>query len=291
MASKNKPYEQFGPYILFKKLESDALSELWRAARVENGQLGDLVALRRFTGGNRDAISASAMNAKSIVGGLTGTSFAKHQTIDVINNTPFIAHDYSGGRSLRHIVDRARGGNGITPNPIPIDQAIAIAEKVALSLATTADLRVGGGDRLTHGALIPQFVWITDDGGIRVAGQQRGAGIIASLKDARVASDIGRYFAPEYQSSGQATKSSEMYSMGAMLYLLVTGAEPPDGLTASACASAVRGAKTMTGGAMPDDIRTIIEKSLSLDAAPRYGSMGDMKQAISALATGGKYSA
>src|SRR6185295_2217525 len=116
MASKNKPYEQFGPYILFKKLESDALSELWRAARVENGQLGDLYAVRRFTGGNRDAIGASAANAKGIVGSLTGTSFAKRQTIDVINNIPFIAHDYAGGRSLRHIVDRARGGNGITPN-------------------------------------------------------------------------------------------------------------------------------------------------------------------------------
>ena len=47
----------------------------------------------------------------------------------------------------------------------------------------------------------------------------------------------------------------------------------------------------MTGAPVPDDIRAIIEKSLSLDAAPRYGSMGDMKQAISALATSGKYSA
>src|SRR5438105_2889022 len=290
MAPKNKPYEQFGPYILFKKLESDALSELWRAARVENGQLGGLFALRRFTGGNREALAASATTAKSIATGLSGTSFAKNQTLDVINGTPFIAHEYSGGRSLRHIVDRARGGNGLTPNPIPIDQAIVIAEKVALSLATTADLRFGG-DRLTHGALIPQFVWITDDGEIRVAGQQLGAGMIASLKDARVASEIGRYFAPEYQSSGQPTKSSEVYSMGAMLYLLVTGAEPPDGMTASAFTNAVHAAKTTTGAPMPDDIRAIIDKSLTLDAAPRYGSMGDMKQAISALATGGKYSA
>jgi len=290
MAAKNKPYEQFGPYILFKKLESDALSELWRAAQIENGQLGSLVALRRFTGGNREALAASAANARNIVGNLTGTTFAKHQVIDVINGTPFIAHEYSGGRSLRHIVNRARGGNGITPNPIPIDQAIVIAEKVALSLATTADLRFGS-ERLCHGALIPQFVWITDDGEIRVAGQQLGAGMMASLKDARVASEIGRYFAPEYQSSGQTTKSAEVYSMGAMLYFLVTGAEPPDGLTASAFTQAVKAAKTMVGAPVPDDIRVIIEKSLSIDAAPRYGSIADMKQAISALATSGKYSA
>ena len=75
------------------------------------------------------------------------------------------------------------------------------------------------------------------------------------------------------------------------MYLLVTGAEPPDGMTASAFTNAVHAAKTTTGAPMPDDIRAIIDKSLTLDAAPRYGSMGDMKQAISALATGGKYSA
>ena len=290
MAAKNKPYEQFGSYILFKKLESDALSELWRAARIENGQLGPLVALRRFTGGNREALATAAQHAKNVVSGLSGTSFAKSQVVDVINGTPFVAHEYSGGRSLRHIVDRARGGNGITPNPIPLDQAVAIAEKVALSLATTSDLRFGS-DRLTHGALIPQFVWITDDGEIRVAAQQLGAGIIASLKDAKVTADIGRYFAPEYQSSGQPTKSSEVYSMGALLFLMVTGTEPPDGLTASAFGNTIRAAKTMTGAPLPDDIRTIIDKSLSIDAAPRYGSMGDMKQAISSLANSGKYSA
>jgi len=121
MAARNKPYEQFGEYILFKKLESDSLSELWRAARIENGQLGSLVALRRFTGGNRDAIAQSASNAKHIIGSLTGTTFAKNQIIDVINGVPFIAHEYAGGRSLRHIVERARGGAGVTPNPIPID--------------------------------------------------------------------------------------------------------------------------------------------------------------------------
>ena len=290
MAARNKPYEQFGEYILFKKLESDSLSELWRAARIENGQLGSLVALRRFTGGNRDAIAQSAANAKHIIGSLTGTTFAKNQIIDVINGVPFIAHEYAGGRSLRHIVERARGGAGVTPNPIPIDQAIVVAEKVALSLATTSDLRLGN-ERLVHGALIPQFIWISDDGEIRVSGQQLGAGMHASLRDAKVATELSRYFAPEYQMSGQPTKSSEVYSMGAMLFLLVTGVEPPDAMNASAYMSAIRAAKTMTGGPVPDDIRIILDKSLTIDAGFRYGSAGDMKTAISALAHGGKYSA
>ena len=291
MAAKNKPYEQFGQYILFKKLETDSLGELWRAARIENGQLGTIVALRRLTGGDRAALAAAAGDARDLVPHLTGVSFAKHQALDVVNDVAFMAQDYEGGRSLRYIVNRARGGQGVTPNPIPLDQAIGIAEKVALSLATTAELRNSAGARLSHGALIPQFIWIDDGGEIRVGGQQLGKGIIASFKDAKVSSEIGRYFPPEYRSSGESSKTTDVFSMGAILYLLVTGVEPPDAVTSSAFAQTVGAARTAAGSPLPDDIRAILTKSLDPDPNGRYASMGDMKQAIAALAASGKYSA
>jgi TonB family protein len=287
MAAKNKPYEQFGPFVLFRKLESDSLSELWRAARIDGSSPENLVALRRFTGGNREAMNAAVAASKEIVPQLNGTSFVKHQVVDSVDGVPFLAHDYAGGRSLRHIVDRARGASGISPNPIPLDQAIVVAEKVALSLATAEEMRLDG-HRLTHGALLPQFVWITDDGEIRVAGHGLGSGLVASL---RSAPELARYVAPEMQQSGSATKSSEVFSMGALLFLLITGAEPPDAMTTSAFAQSLRAAKTFGGHDMPADIRAILDKSLTLDPSARYASMGDMKQAISALANSGNYSA
>ncbi|HYO76355.1 MAG TPA: hypothetical protein VE010_07825, partial [Thermoanaerobaculia bacterium] len=291
MATRNKPYDQFGPFILFKKLEADAHGDLWRAGRIEGGQLGSTVALRRMTGGVREAVIANAEAAAQILPKINGTSFVRDQQAGVIDHVPYLAWDYAGGRSVRHIIDRARGGKDVQPNPLPLDQAIVIAEKVALSLATMAELRDTSGGRLFHGALIPQFIWISDDGEIRVAGQQLGGGLIASLRDPNVSSDIGRYFSPEYRTSGQVQKHTDVYSMGAVLFLLVTGQEPPDAATASAFGSAVRAAKTMNGSPIPDDIRGVLDKSFNLDPAMRYASIGDMKQAISALANSGKYSA
>ena len=290
MPSRTRPYEQFGNYILLKKLESDPLSELWRAVRIDDRHLGPLVALRRFTGGDRQALANAAADARAVVPMLNGTSFAKDQTIDVADGVAFVAHEYNGGRSLRHIIDRAHGGSGVTPNPVPIDQAIHIAEKVALSLVTLADLRYGG-NRLAHGALMPQFIWIEEEGEIRVSGQQLGRGLIASLKDAKVAAAISRYFSPEYAHSGEPTQTSEVFAMGAILFLLVTGHEPPDAVHVSAFSQHVRGTKMMTGEPIPDDIRTLLEKSLAIDPARRFASVGDMKQALSALAHSGKYSA
>src|SRR6266849_2870764 len=290
MASRNRPYEQFGPYILFKKLESDALTELWRAARIDGDALSSTVAVHRFHLGNRESLVAAATAAHEAASMLTGTSFVKAQTIDVIGNTPFIAHEYAGGRSLHHIVERARGGAGITPNPIPIDQAIVIAEKVALSLATMADLRYAG-DRMTHGALIPQFVWISDDGDIRVCGQLLGSGIVSSLREPKIGAEIGRYFSPEYQSTGIPSQASEIYALGAILYLVVTGQEPPDPLSGSAFNMTIRSARMMTGAGIPGDIHAIIDKSLAIDRGARYATVADMKKDLSALAHGGKYTA
>lgn len=291
MAARNKPYDQFGPFILFKKLETDALGDLWRAGRIEGGQLGPTVALRRLSGGSRDAVSANVQSIGPMLASITGASFVRDQQAGVAEGVPFLAWDYAGGRSLRHIIDRARGSKDVQPNPLPLDQAIVIAERVALSLATMGDLRDSNGARLSHGALIPHFIWITDDGEIRVAGQQLGTALISSLGDAKVTTDVARYFSPEYRSSAQVQKNTDVYSMGAILFLLVTGQEPPDAATASAFVSAVRAAKTMTGAPVPDDIRVILDKSFNIDPSMRYPSMTEMKQALSALANDGKYSA
>ncbi|HYI07997.1 MAG TPA: TonB family protein [Thermoanaerobaculia bacterium] len=291
MAARNKPYDQFGPYILFKKLETDALGEMWRAGRIENGQVGATVALRRLSGGNREAVNANVQSIAPMLPSITGASFVRDQRAGVIDGVPFLGWEYAGGRSLRHIIDRGRGGKDVQPNPLPIDQAIVIAEKVALSLATMGDLRDSTGTRLSHGALVPHFIWISDDGEIRVAGQQLGAALMSSLSDTKVTADIGRYFSPEYRATGQVQKNTDVYSMGAILFLLVTGQEPPDAATASAFVAAVRAAKTLTGAPVPDDIRVILDKSFNIDPSMRYPSMTEMKQALSTLANTGKYSA
>jgi TonB family protein len=289
MAARNKPYDSFGPYILFKKLETDSLGELWRAGRLDGGQLGATVALRRFAGGDRDALNAAVTAASGALPKLGGASFVRDQVAGVEGMTPFLAWDYAGGRSLRYVIDRGRGGKDTQPNPLPIDQAMVIAEKIALSLATMNDLRDSAGTRLSHGALLPQFIWISDDGEIRVAGQLLGTGISASLADPKVAAEVGRYFPPEQRGSSQ--KGSDVYSMGAILFLLITGHEPPDAATASAFMAAVRAARTPLGEPIPDDLRVVLDKSFNLDPSMRYPSMTEMKQAISTLAHGGRYSA
>src|ERR1051325_349030 len=124
MASKSRPYEQFGSFILFKRLETDALGDLWRAGKIDGGQLAGPVAPRRLSGGNREAIAQSAAEAREIVPALSGTSFARAQAIDVVDGVPCISYEYAGGRPPRNIVHRARGGQNQIPKAVSTEQRL-----------------------------------------------------------------------------------------------------------------------------------------------------------------------
>lgn len=285
MAGKGKPYELFGSYLLFKKLESDALSDSWRAGEIVDGAIQNTVVVRRFTGGDPQAMRQAAEHARAVVSGASGTTILRGQKIGFVGGVPYLAHEYPGGRSLRTIVDKGRAAN----HPLPIDQALAIVEKLAISVETLSNMRYQGA-KVTHGALIPQFVWVNDEGEIRTAGQQFGRGIVASLRQPEVGKELSGYFAPEVKMSDGA-KSSDVYSLGAILYLLLTGQEPPDSTVAAVVGQAIQKA-TLAGRdePIPADIRPILEKSLHVDPAQRYAGATDLRQALDKLLNAGEYS-
>ncbi|HVT02758.1 MAG TPA: TonB family protein [Thermoanaerobaculia bacterium] len=291
MATKvrSKPFDRFGRFILFKKLDTHALGEMWRAGTIEDNGLGPVVALHRLSGGDRNSMREAAEGAGKIVPQITIGTSVKNQTITIVEDTPTIVHEYAGGRTLRHIIERARGSATSHAQPISTEQALSIAEKVASSVEGLNNLKIGGG-RLNHGAILPHFIWVTDDGDVRTAGQQLGKGIAASIpRGGPAAAELGPYIAPEIRESGEATKASDIYSLGAILFLCLTNQEPPDP-SAGGIDSALSNAVLAQGAEpIPPEIRTILHKSMVLNPAERYGSAGDFRQALSQLLSGGTY--
>jgi TonB family protein len=285
MVTKAKPYERFGSFVLFKLLDRDPLGEQWRAGVIEGDRLGAVVALRRFTGPGRAEIASAAAQAREVIGVVTGTTVVRSQRIDVGGQTPFLLHEYAGGRSLRYVMKKA-----LEPGapPLPIDQAIAIVEKVASSCETIGAIRYEGVP-LIHGALIPHFVWISDEGEIRVAGQLLAPGIAASLASPEIDVEIGAFFAPEVRSGAAPSRASDVYSLGALLYLTVTGTAPAPAAGASELAAAVAGAKTLDRSPIPPDIGSLLRKALDPDPAKRYGSAAEMHTELAALLTAGAF--
>ncbi|HUO84545.1 MAG TPA: TonB family protein [Thermoanaerobaculia bacterium] len=288
MASRSKRYARFERHLLLKKIEQSPLSELWRAVRIGDEALGQTVALRRFVS-HRDEFAAAITTASTAIPVMTGTTVARGQSASVSDDgVPFLVWEYSGGRSLRSIMERSRGGAGTGPHPIPLDQALGIAERLAFSLETTGTLKFEGR-RLLHGGLIPEFVWITDEGEIHTTGQQLGPAVVASLADPAVSSEIGGYVAPEIRESRQATPRSETFSLGAILYALLTGSAPPDPTGGETTRQRLQTATLTIGEPLPEEIRSVLDKALHPDPGQRYETPGSLRQALAKLIQSGSY--
>lgn len=286
--SRQSPYSKYGSFILFKKLDESALAEIWRAAPIDGSTVGPHIALLRFTGGDGASLRRAAEQAAKSLKTLEGSTVVRNQTYHLVGRLPVITWDYAGGRSLFHMLEVAAGGPQSPPNPFPLDQALAIAEKLALSLETTGQLK-HGGQRLHHGVLIPQMIWVSEDGEVRTLGHQMTKGMLASLSRAPVHEQFGGFVAPELKRNGESTDPSEVWGIGANLFAMLTGKFPEAPTDQSAMDAALDDAILATDDPIPAEVRAVLAKSLAIDPARRYESPAALREAIHSLIQGGEY--
>jgi TonB family protein len=194
-----------------------------------------------------------------------------------------LAHDYVASQPLSVVFDRAQSEDF----PIPIDNALLVTEKIALALSAALTEEVDG-ERVLHGFVHPALVYVTYDGECVVAGFGLGEQFLGALA-ADEHPELHRYLAPEVLESRTASRRGDVYSLGAILYHLLTGSPLPVDPTARL--SALEGATLAGGGQpIPDDIRVLLKRSLAARAQERFSSASDFKKELDRLLYGGSYS-
>lgn len=96
--------------------------------------------------------------------------------------------------------------------------------------------------------------------------------------------NITNYTAPEVLL-GKPEPRSDIYSLGALLYLLLTGTPPEEPMVRTQRRLRLPGELNSRSGSLLDDF---ITKTLTLDAADRFSSVVEMRDALIQLRTGGK---
>jgi serine/threonine protein kinase len=106
----------------------------------------------------------------------------------------------------------------IRKGPLSIEQALQIGRQICQALQ--AAHRAG----VVHRDLKPQNVWITESGDVKLLdfGLARAAGLARLTAQSTVLGTPG-YVAPEILSGAGADPRSDLYSLGATLFEMVTG--------------------------------------------------------------------
>jgi class 3 adenylate cyclase len=131
------------------------------------------------------------------------------------NGQLYIVSQYVPGGDLETLL-RDRG-----EEPLPLDQVLRIIEDMCQALDHAHS------QAIVHRDLKPGNVWLTNDGGAKLG----DFGLAVSLQDTRLSAEgimVGTvaYMSPEQALGRPPDRRADLYSLGVMLYEMVTGRVP-----------------------------------------------------------------
>jgi len=269
---------RFGSYVLTARLGEDALGTVYRAMR--EGPEHGFVRLRILESPEieEDAVLDAIQENGEIHGFLKNPAIARAVHMDSVEGVPFLAWAEDSGRTLDKLVSRAPTLQG----RIPIEHSLLIAEKIATALDHAYNTTVEG-ERTLHGLVWPGFVSLSDDGETTLVGFGIAPGLLPSRGRPRFAKEISPYTAPEERSEGKIGKNSDVYSVGVILFELLTGRLPAAGGPVADLFAVARGPSPL-----PPEITAVLKMCLS-EAGSRYQSSGELRRELGKLLFSGPY--
>jgi hypothetical protein len=265
--------EQFGRYRILRPLGRGGMGAVYLA---EDTLLQRRVALKvpHFTAADGpDAVERFYREARAAAA-LKHPNFCRVHDVGAIDGVHYLTMEYLEGRALSELL---RGGL-----PWPAREAGAFVRRVALALAAAHEQGV------IHRDLKPSNIMVARDGApvIMDFGLARRAHDDARLTTAGLPLGTPAYMPPEQvrgdtESMGPAC---DVYSLGAVLYELLTGRPPFDGPVLAVLGQILTRAPEPPSAHRPDLAGGVLErvclKALAREPADRYHSMHDFAAAL-----------
>jgi TonB family protein len=210
--------EEFGKYLLLKKLSEDPLGETFRAGLTGQRGLEQVVLLRVLNGPGLDAerLWSALAGRKDVQVALKSPNIGNGVDAGRVRGVPYVAYDYISGKDLASLTAQAQKEG----SAFPTDHALLVGDRIGLALTAAYETR-HGGERVVHGMVTPHLVMVSNEGETRLLGFEAGPALAAQA--ASLPADVQRYVAPEVRAGAAPGRGSDVFSLGAILFELLTG--------------------------------------------------------------------
>jgi beta-lactam-binding protein with PASTA domain len=259
-----------GRYRLVELLGQGGMATIYRA---RDGQLERDVAvkvLRPEYGADPDFVARFRHEAQSVAS-LNHPGIVAVYDYGTDPAGPYIVMELVDGEDLASIIRRS--------GPLPPRQAARVSSQAARAIGAAHDRG------LVHRDVKPGNILVTRDGRVKVT----DFGIARALAESALTlpgTTLGsvHYFSPEQARGELSTPASDIFSLGIVLYELLTGRRPWEGDSAAAIANArlsgpVPSPSSVRGG-IPTTLDAIDQHALAQRPEDRFASAAEMADAL-----------
>ncbi|HVO31391.1 MAG TPA: protein kinase, partial [bacterium] len=260
-------------YVLVRKLATDATTELYLARRTDKAGTVSQVVIRRLLAelSNRKDLQDAFREEARVASALAHANVIR--VLETGNGTdPFIAMEFIQGHPLARVQQaQLQKGSGIPPQ-----FALAIVLDAARGLFYAHEKADAQGKPMgiVHRFLSPQKIVVGYDGVTRVIDFGVMRPWFRVDGDAASALERMRYFAPEQVKGQPVTPSSDIFSLGTILYELTTGRPPFDGETPQALSRSIAECKPVPPTSFvpgyPTDMEELVMNALVAAPEKRF---------------------
>lgn len=275
----------FGRYQLLEKIAAGGMAEVFKARMRGEEGFEKIVAIKRILphmADNDDFITMFVDEAK-LAAQLTHNNIIHIYDLGKVDAYHYIAMEYVDGKDLRSILKQGNERG----YPLPPELAILVASKIANAL-DYAHRRMGMDGKelnLVHRDVSPQNILISFEGDIKLCdfGIAKAATKVSQTQTGALKGKL-QYMSPEQAWGKKIDRRTDIFSLGIVLFEMLTGERLFTGDTDLTILEQVRDAKVVAPSTknpdVPKKLDQVVLKALAKNPQDRYQNASEFEKEL-----------
>jgi serine/threonine-protein kinase len=268
-----------GRYRILRKLGSGGMANVYLA---EDQELGRRVAIKILNDrhANDDQFVERFRREAKNAAGLSHPNIVSIYDRGEAEGTYYIAMEFLDGRSLKELI--------VSRGPAPVSVVVDYTRQIL------AALRFAHRHGIVHRDIKPHNVLVDSEGRLKVTDFGIARAGASQMTEAGSIIGTAQYLSPEQAKGSPVDQTSDLYSVGVVLYELLTGVVPFTGDTPVEIAmkhlSALADPPSSQRAEIPRELDKVVMRALAKDPHERYQTAEEMDADLARVSRGGSVS-